>query len=167
MTTPPRERLTGKVALVTGGASGIRLATARRFAAEGARVMIGDLDGDGLAAAERELGDAVAGWRCDVRVERDVEALTTAAVERFGRLDVLVRTGLTEGIWHVPGIVEEFDANAPLATTTSADDVANLVTFLASDDASSISGCLYLVDRGAHTQRYPNVLARVAPARDA
>jgi NAD(P)-dependent dehydrogenase (short-subunit alcohol dehydrogenase family) len=255
MTTSPAGRLTGKVAIVTGGASGIGLATARRFAAEGARVMLGDLDVDGLAAAESALGEGVGGQQCDVRVEADVEALVAAAVARFGRVDVafanagtgsfapivdvdpaewmrvievnllgplltakhaaremheggsiiltaslnavqpaagmsayccskaalamlaqvaalelgqlgirvnaigpgLVRTGLTEGLLQVPGIVEEFDENAPLATTTSADDVANLVTFLASDDASSISGCLYLVDRGASTQRYPNL----------
>jgi NAD(P)-dependent dehydrogenase (short-subunit alcohol dehydrogenase family) len=253
-------RLDGKVAVVTGGASGIGLATARRFAAEGARVMIGDLDAEGIATATTSIGDAAAGMRCDVRAEADIEALIAATVERFGQLDIafanagtgsfaplvdtdatewmrvievnlvgpllsvkhaarhmpaggsivitaslnavqpaagmsayccskaavamlsevaalelgasgirvnaigpgLVRTGLTEGMWLIPGIVEEFDENAPMATETSPDDIASLVTFLASDEATSISGCLYLVDRGAHTQRYPNIPARLA-----
>jgi NAD(P)-dependent dehydrogenase (short-subunit alcohol dehydrogenase family) len=73
----------------------------------------------------------------------------------------LVRTHLSEPMWTVPGIVEDFDANAPLATTTSADDVASLVTFLASDDAMSISGTLQLVDRAAHTTRYPEMLTHI------
>jgi len=60
------------------------------------------------------------------------------------------RTPLTEAMWLVPAVVDEFDENAPLATTTSADDVANLVAFLASDESSSISGTLQLIDRGAH-----------------
>src|SRR2546422_6385082 len=83
------ERLAGKVAIVTGGASGIGLATVRRFVAAGARVAIGDLDADGLAAAASELGDAVIGHRCDVRVESDVEALVAAAVEQFGAVHVV------------------------------------------------------------------------------
>jgi enoyl-[acyl-carrier-protein] reductase (NADH) len=76
----------------------------------------------------------------------------------------LVRTGLTEGMWMVPGIVEDFDENAPLATTTSADDVAALVAFLASDDARSISGTLQLVDRAAHTRRYPDIASHLQRA---
>jgi NAD(P)-dependent dehydrogenase (short-subunit alcohol dehydrogenase family) len=81
----------------------------------------------------------------------------------------LVRTPLTEGMWTMPSIVDEFNENAPLATDTSADDVANLVTFLASDEASSITGTLQLIDRGAHTKRYPDLPARLAgsaPAGD-
>ena len=70
----------------------------------------------------------------------------------------LVKTPLTEPMSMVPGLIEEFDANAPMATTTSPDDVANLVTFLASDESTSISGTLQLIDRGAHTQRYPDLV---------
>jgi enoyl-[acyl-carrier-protein] reductase (NADH) len=69
-------------------------------------------------------------------------------------------------MWMVPGIVEEFDENAPLATTTSADDIASVVAFLASDEASSISGTLQLVDRGAHTKRYPDVIAHLNRAME-
>jgi NAD(P)-dependent dehydrogenase (short-subunit alcohol dehydrogenase family) len=80
--------LAGKVALVTGGASGIGRATTRRLVAEGARVVAGDVDEAGLGALAGELGDAVAVARCDVTVEADVEALAGLAVERFGGLDV-------------------------------------------------------------------------------
>jgi len=76
----------------------------------------------------------------------------------------LVRTPLTEGMWMMPGAVDEYDENAPLDTTTSPDDVAGLVTFLASDESSSISGHLHLIDRGAHTMRYPDVLGHVEQA---
>jgi NAD(P)-dependent dehydrogenase (short-subunit alcohol dehydrogenase family) len=76
----------------------------------------------------------------------------------------LVRTGLTEGMWMLPSIVEEFDENSPLQTDTSPDDVANLVAFLASDEATSISGTLQLIDRAAHTKRYPDMLAQLARA---
>jgi NAD(P)-dependent dehydrogenase (short-subunit alcohol dehydrogenase family) len=260
-------RLSGKVAVVTGGASGIGLASVQRFAAEGARVMIADVDNQGAAEVASRLGDSVIGMRCDVRDESEVERLVDSTVRELGALDIafanagigsfghvadtdlgewrrvldvdligpllttkhasrhmsaggsiilnaslnavqpaagmsayccakagvamlaqvaalelgprgirvnaigpgLVRTPLTEGMWLVPSIVDEFDENAPLATDTSADDVANLVTFLASDEASSITGTLHLIDRGAHTKRYPDLSARLAdstPAED-
>ncbi|HVX19311.1 MAG TPA: SDR family oxidoreductase [Acidimicrobiales bacterium] len=256
MATSLAPRLPDKRALITGGASGIGLATARRFVAEGARVVIGDLDADRLDAVATELGSAVVTRRCDVRVEGDVEALTQTAVDELGGLDIafanagigsfapilavdaaewmnvievnllgplltvkhagqrltdggsiivtaslnavqaaggmsayccskaalamlaevaamelgprrirvnsigpgLVRTPLTEAMWLLPQLVTEFDENAPVATHTSPDDVANLVTFLASDESASISGQLHLVDRAAHTKRYPDML---------
>jgi enoyl-[acyl-carrier-protein] reductase (NADH) len=67
-------------------------------------------------------------------------------------------------MWLMPQIVEEFDENAPLKTSTSTQDVANLVAFLASEESSSISGTLQLIDRAAHTMRYPNLLARFTDA---
>ena len=85
-----RGRLAGRVAVITGGASGIGLETARRFVAEGARVALGDRDADRLAEAARELGDACATTPCDVRREDQVEALADLAVRRFGRLDAAV-----------------------------------------------------------------------------
>ncbi len=90
MSTSPDQsrRLAGKVAVVTGGASGIGRAAARRFVAEGARVVVGDLAESGLPALADELGDAVITQACDVTVEADVERLVEAAVDGCGGLDV-------------------------------------------------------------------------------
>ena len=79
-------RLEGKVAVVTGGASGIGRASVRRFAEEGARVVVADVDED----SGRALADEVEGLfvRADVTSARDVEAMYDAAISRFGGLDV-------------------------------------------------------------------------------
>lgn len=81
-------RLDGKVAVITGGAAGIGLATARRFVAEGARVVLGDIATDNLQAAADELGDAAATMRCDVTQEGDVAGLMALGVERFGAVHI-------------------------------------------------------------------------------
>lgn len=80
-------RLHGKTAVITGGTSGIGLATARQFIAQGARVLITGQDAARLAAAGRELGAAT--QRVDVRRPGDLEALAAAARVQFGRLDIL------------------------------------------------------------------------------
>jgi NAD(P)-dependent dehydrogenase (short-subunit alcohol dehydrogenase family) len=83
------QELAGKVAIVTGGASGIGRATAELFVAEGAQVVIGDVDealGAELAAA---LGPAAAFARADVSQADDVQSLVDVAVERFGGLHIM------------------------------------------------------------------------------
>ena len=249
-------RFDGAVVLITGGASGIGLAAARRFVDEGASVVLADLDEQALAGAAAELGDAVVTRSCDVSVEAEVEALVVSAAERFGRLDTvfanagigsatrlvdldvaewsrvldvnvtgpfllikhaarhlgeggsiivtaslnavqpgvgmgaycsskagvamlvkvaamelgpagirvnavapgLVRTSLTEGAFAFPPIVDGYLENAPLGRYAEPDEIANLVAFLASDEAAFISGTLQLIDGGAHTMRYPDIL---------
>jgi NAD(P)-dependent dehydrogenase (short-subunit alcohol dehydrogenase family) len=81
-------KLEGKVAVITGGASGIGREVARRFVAEGARVVLGDVNAALLAEAAGELGDACATEAGDVTVEADVERLVRRAVETFGAVDV-------------------------------------------------------------------------------
>lgn len=249
-------RLDGKVALVTGGASGIGLASVRRFAAEGARVVVGDLDGDGLAALDEELGDDGTTLACDVTSEEQVEALAQLALDRFGALDVafanagigsaqrlvdadlsewskvlevnltgpfltikhaarrmtdggsivvtaslnavqagpgmgaycsskagvamlvqvaalelgprgirvnaigpgFVRTALTEGAFLLPPIVEGYEENTPMRRHAVPEEIAGMVAYLASEEASFVSGSLQLIDGGAHTMRYPDIL---------
>ena len=83
------QRLQDKVALITGGTSGIGVATAELFAAQGARVVItGRSEEKGAAIAER-LGDNVLYLRSDVMEEQDIEESVNFTVERFGKLDVL------------------------------------------------------------------------------
>ena len=79
-------RLSGKVAVVTGGCSGIGLATVRRFAQEGARVVIGDLDEANGARVAGEVGGVFVA--CDVTDPEQVERLFRTAKERFGSVDV-------------------------------------------------------------------------------
>jgi NAD(P)-dependent dehydrogenase (short-subunit alcohol dehydrogenase family) len=82
--------MTGKVVIITGGASGIGRATAIAFAREGAAVVIGDLDTKGAentAAAIKDRGGAAIHLRVDVSKTADVQALVGKAVEQFGGLD--------------------------------------------------------------------------------
>jgi len=79
-------KLSGKVVVVTGGAQGIGRALARRFAAEGARVVVGDLDGPGAEQVGREISGL--GMRCDVRHEEELIALAARAKALEGRIDL-------------------------------------------------------------------------------
>jgi NAD(P)-dependent dehydrogenase (short-subunit alcohol dehydrogenase family) len=83
-------RLRGRKVLITGGASGIGLATARRFIAEGAKVALLDRDRDGLASVVRELGDAAMPVIADVTSEPEVRAGVNDACDALQGLDGLV-----------------------------------------------------------------------------
>jgi NAD(P)-dependent dehydrogenase (short-subunit alcohol dehydrogenase family) len=255
-------RFDGKVAVVTGGGSGIGLASVQRFVREGARVIVGDVDRSRLDAVQERFGDAVRTVHCDVTDEPAVETLARTAVDVFGRLDIafanagigtsgmivdsdlddwkrtvdvclvgpfltikhaaphmtdggaivvtaslnavqpgrgmsaycaakagaamlaqvaamelgpsgirvnaigpgLVQTGLTEGMWLVPAVVDEYVENTTIGRHATPDEIANFVAFLASDEAAFITGGFHLIDGGAATKRYPDVLGRVTGA---
>jgi NAD(P)-dependent dehydrogenase (short-subunit alcohol dehydrogenase family) len=251
-------RLENRVALVTGAASGIGRATTRRFVAEGAQVVAGDVDQLGLDALADELGDAVRVRRCDVTAEADLAALAELAGQVFGRLDIavanagagtfsplvdhpldewqrildlcltgvfltvkhsaramvahgnggsiisiaslnavqpaqgmaaycaakagvvmldqvaalelgphgirvnsiapgLVETAATGTFFSMPAVVDAFKENAPIGRFAQPEEIASLATFLASDEASFITGTTHHIDGGAQTGRYPRL----------
>ena len=82
-------RLEGKVAAITGAASGFGAAAARLFVSEGCKVALGDIQDEAGAAVAAELGDSAVFAHCDVTSEDDVANLVDAAVSAFGRLDVM------------------------------------------------------------------------------
>lgn len=259
-------RLQGKVAVVIGGATGLGLAAAGRFAAEGATVVIASRRGE-LAD---EVGVRFGGWgmACDVVDHDSVGALVAEVVARHGRVDVgvnsagyaesvpiaditaehveamvhtqligaiyaikhlanamrgsgggsvvsissltaqnpvsgqaayagskagleyvtkiaaveygpanvrvncvaahLIETPMTEGIFQIPLVVEAMRMQTPIGRMGGVDDIANALLYLASDEASYVSGETIRVDGGAHTQKLPSdfdyaMLARTRP----
>jgi 3-oxoacyl-[acyl-carrier protein] reductase len=253
-------RLAEKVALVTGGATGIGLAVVERIINEGGKVVIGDIDQRALETQVERLGTSCAGVCCDVVTEEGTMALAEQAVERFGSLDIavanagggvsspiadlslarwqhvldltltsvfltikaaahvmadggaivaisslnasqpargmsaycsakagveslvnvaalelgvrgirvnavapgLVRTGATEPLWNVPGMVEAYAANTAIGLHGNPPDIAAAVAFLASDDAAYVSGTSMFVDGGAHHLSYPDTRSIIA-----
>ena len=113
-------RLDGKVAIITGGASGMGAATVRRFVEEGARVVIADLQVEKGEAIAAECGDSALFIATDVGVEEDVAAMVGLAVERFGRLDCVFNNA---GFAGVAGPIDETDTGEAYART-----VAGLLT---------------------------------------
>ena len=86
-------RLAGKVSIITGAARGIGQATALKFAREGARVVVCDVDQAGVdhtVAAIRELGAEAQGFIVDVTDRPSIQTMVEAVMQRYGRVDVLV-----------------------------------------------------------------------------
>jgi 3-oxoacyl-[acyl-carrier protein] reductase len=95
-------RLSGKTAIVTGGASGFGAGIVRKFIAEGATVMVADINGD----AARAMADEVGGSYCTVDVAKSdsVKAMAEAAIVQMGHIDILVNNA---GITHLPTQMED------------------------------------------------------------
>lgn len=107
-------RLEGKVAAITGAASGFGECAARLFVSEGCRVALGDIQEEAGRAVAQALGDAAVFVRCDVTSEEDVSNLVDTAVSAFGRLDIMYNNA---------GIV---GALGPIDTTPAAEWRATL-----------------------------------------
>jgi 3-oxoacyl-[acyl-carrier protein] reductase len=95
-------RLHDKTAIVTGAASGFGAGIARRFAAEGARVMVADLNAEGAAAVAAEIGGIA--QAVDVARDASVAAMAQAALAAWGRVDILVNNA---GVTHLPANLED------------------------------------------------------------
>ncbi len=96
-------KLSGKSAIVTGGASGFGAGIVRRFIVEGARVVIADINGDAAIALANEVGDAALGLKVDVASADDVAAMVNATTQSLGGIDILVNNA---GVGHKPVSME-------------------------------------------------------------
>jgi NAD(P)-dependent dehydrogenase (short-subunit alcohol dehydrogenase family) len=105
------KKLENRIALITGGTTGIGLATAKRFAAEGARVIVTGRNPETLEAARRELGDRAEVIESDAGDEKDIARLFEGLARTHGRLDVLfLNAGIARFAPLADASVKDFDA---------------------------------------------------------
>ncbi len=104
-------KLKGKVAIVTGAASGFGRAIAERFVLEGAKAVMADINGEGVSEVAAGYGDSAIAVTCDVSQKADVEAFIRAAAEAFGGVDIMVNNaGTTHNSQPLLDVTEaEFD----------------------------------------------------------
>jgi NAD(P)-dependent dehydrogenase (short-subunit alcohol dehydrogenase family) len=102
-------RLKNKVAVVTGAASGMGLAIAKLFVAEGAKVVAADWHGEAIAAAGAEIGGSIVALTADVSKQAEAEAMVDKAVSEFGRIDILVNNA---------GVMDLFQSVADVSNDT-------------------------------------------------
>lgn len=97
-------RLEGKTAIVTGGASGFGAGIVRKFIAEGARVMVADINAAGAQAMAADMGEQAVSFGVDLTQRDQVKAMADTAFDTFGGLDILVNNA---GITHLPAPMED------------------------------------------------------------
>lgn len=140
-------RLADKIALITGVGGGMGVAAARRFAAEGARVVGCDLDVEGAARTEAlvraEGGDITVMGGVDLGDAEAARAWVDAAVATYDGIDVLYNNASTQRFRTV--VLDRI----PLGRHGQPEDVVNAAVFLASDESSWISGTNIVIDGGA------------------
>jgi len=106
-------RLEGKVAIITGGASGIGEGTVRRFTEEGAKCVVADIQGDLATSIAEEVGENATAFALDVADEKQVEECVNFAVDTYGKLDVMFNNA---GILGSVGPISEIDGEGWLRT---------------------------------------------------
>ena len=99
-------RLDGKVAVITGAASGFGEGMAKRFAEEGAKVVVADLNAKGAERVAGEIGADAVAVTADVTQREDIEAMVKAALDAFGAIDIMVNNA---GYTHTNGSLLEVD----------------------------------------------------------
>ncbi len=97
-------RLTGKTAIVTGGASGFGAGIVRKFTAEGARVMVADINGSGAQEMASQMGDHALAQQVDVGDGSSVNAMAQTAIDAWGHVDIIINNA---GITHLPTPLED------------------------------------------------------------
>src|SRR5438094_247782 len=156
------KRLEGKVAVVTGGNSGIGLATAKRFHEEGARVVIAGRSQRTLDEAVKAIGKGTVAVQADVSSAQDLDRLYKTVSEKLGKIDVLfanagspgpietpagfARTGLSKEA--IDEFVKSVVSQVPMKRIGKPEEIAGAVAFLASQDASFMTGAEITVDGG-------------------
>jgi NAD(P)-dependent dehydrogenase (short-subunit alcohol dehydrogenase family) len=159
-------RLSGKVALITGGGSGMGRVAAQLFAGEGAHVVLTDVNDDAGQATASEIGDAAHYVHADVSREAEAEAMVAAAVDRFGRLDVLYNNAgvmlpddgsvhaTDESIWditlgvNVKGVAFGCKYGIPAMLESGGGSIINVASFVAWLGAAT-SQTAYTASKGA------------------
>ncbi|PLW66254.1 SDR family oxidoreductase [Streptomyces sp. SCUT-3] len=154
--------LENKVAIVTGGASGIGEAVTRTFVARGARVVVVDLQQEAGDALTAELGDAVAFLQGDVSDRAVADRAVATAVERYGKLDVLVNNASAS---RVRPFTEQTDDDWRLALDTSLFATRNFM-LAAHEELQKTRGSVINFASGAGLEGQPNQ-ASYAAAKEA
>src|SRR5262252_325314 len=131
-------KLTGKKALITGGNSGIGLATARLFIAEGAQVAITGRDQKTLDEAVRALGPNARGYRADLTIAEDRKQLFAALAKDFGKLDIVFANAGISGRTPTGSTDEAVFENLIRTNLTAAFFTVNSAAPLLNDDGSII-----------------------------